>query len=102
MTSGSKLRSFGPLPFAAPIADAQRILGRKARSQVYEAIGRGELDAVKDGGKTLIIVSIIRYCSRIQPAKIKAAGAEKEIVAASLSKACESEPIRGGRCPLKK
>jgi hypothetical protein len=66
------LRSFGPLPFAVPIADAQKILGRKARSQIYEAIGRGELEAVKDGNKTLVIVSsIISYCSRMKSAKIK-------------------------------
>jgi hypothetical protein len=64
------LKSFGPLPpFAVPISDTQQILGGKARSQIYDAIGRGALDAVKDGAKTLIIVaSIVRYCARMQPA----------------------------------
>jgi hypothetical protein len=68
------LKSLGPIrPFAVTIPDAQQILGRKARSQIYEAIGRGELEAVKDGSKTLVVVaSIVRYCGRMQPAQIKA------------------------------
>ena len=67
------LKSFGVLaPFAVPIDVAQTLLGRKSRSQIYEAIGKGELDAVKDGGKTLVVVSsIVRYCERMKPAQIK-------------------------------
>jgi hypothetical protein len=73
------LKSFGPMqPFAVPIPDAQRILGSKARSQIYNAVGRGELDAVKDGSKTLIVVaSIVRYCGRMQAAQIKPPVAKK-------------------------
>ena len=67
------LRSFGPIPpVAVPIADAQKILGGKSRSQIYEAIGRGELVAVKDGNKTLITTELIKgYVSRLKPAQIK-------------------------------
>jgi hypothetical protein len=66
------LKSFGPLtPFAVAIPRTQQLLGDKSRSEVYAAAGRGELDAVKDGAKTLITVaSIIRYCASMQPAKI--------------------------------
>jgi hypothetical protein len=46
-------------PYAVPIKTAQELLGRKARSDIYEAIGRGELDAVKDGTKTLIVLASI-------------------------------------------
>jgi hypothetical protein len=68
------LKSLGPMrPFAVTIPDAQQILGRKARSQIYQAIGRGELEAVKDGAKTLVVVaSIVRYCGQMRPAQIKA------------------------------
>jgi hypothetical protein len=74
------LESLGPMrPFAVKIPDAQQILGRKARSQIYEAIGRGELEAVKDGSKTLVVVaSIVRYCGQMRPAKIRARLATKK------------------------
>ena len=40
---------------------------------MYDAIGRGLLVAVKDGGKTLIVVSsIVAYCRQMKPAAIKA------------------------------
>jgi hypothetical protein len=67
------VNSFGPLPpFAVNVSETRKVLGGKARSAVYDEIGLGNLDAVKDGGKTLITVeSIIRYCSRMQPAQIK-------------------------------
>ena len=67
------LKSFGPMrPYAVTIRDVRQILGGKARSQIYQAIGRGELDAVKDGSKTLIVVaSIVRYCGRMRPAQVK-------------------------------
>jgi hypothetical protein len=74
------LKSFGPLtPFAVPIDVTREILGGKARSQIYDAIGRGELDAIKDGKRTLIVVaSIARYCARMQPAKIKVPSPRKK------------------------
>jgi hypothetical protein len=73
------LQSFGPLPpFAVPIPEARKALGNKSRSELYAAVGRGELDAIKDGTKTLIITaSIVSYCSRMQPANIKAAPPRK-------------------------
>jgi hypothetical protein len=57
-------------PFAVPIPEAQRLLGDKGRSPLYEAISRGELRAVKDGNKTLIVLeSIERYMAALPPAK---------------------------------
>jgi hypothetical protein len=47
-------------PFAVPLDEARRLLGNKGRNQVFEAIRRGELDAVRDGNKTLITVESIR------------------------------------------
>ena len=66
------VESFGPVkPFALPIPETGKHL-RKGRSGIYECIGRGDLQAVKDGGKTLIIFSsIVRYLGRLPPAKIK-------------------------------
>jgi hypothetical protein len=48
------------------------LLGDKARSEVYKQIGLGNLEAFKDGNKTLIsIASIERYVTALPPAKIK-------------------------------
>lgn len=59
-------------PYAVPIRTAQKLLGEKARSEVYEAIGRGELDAIKDGAKTLIVLaSIERRQATLSRANIK-------------------------------
>jgi hypothetical protein len=60
-------------PFAVPLrGEGRRLLGNKAYSSIYEAIGRGELDAIKDGGKTLLTTeSIERYMRSLPPAKIK-------------------------------
>jgi hypothetical protein len=40
------------LTYAVPIKVARSALGDKARSEIYEAAGRGELVLVKDGHKT--------------------------------------------------
>jgi Helix-turn-helix domain len=45
---------------------AQAILGM-GRSKMYEALGRGELTAVKDGAKTLITVESIREYQARRP-----------------------------------
>jgi hypothetical protein len=45
---------------------AQAILGMK-RSKMYEALGRGELTAVKDGPRTLITVESIREYQARRP-----------------------------------
>jgi hypothetical protein len=59
--------------YAIPIPDAQIKLGRKCRSGIYQAAGRGELDLVKDGDRTLVTVeSIRRYQATWPRAKIKA------------------------------
>ena len=59
-------------PFAVSVRETQRLLGDKSHSGVYELIGRGELDAIKDGAKTLItLASIQRRQASLPPAKIK-------------------------------
>jgi hypothetical protein len=46
-------------PFAVPLPVARKLLGGKSRSEIYKAVGRGELDAVKDGKRTLITTASI-------------------------------------------
>jgi hypothetical protein len=59
-------------PIAVPVPEAQRLCGDKCRSSLYDAIARGELEAVKDGAKTLITLeSIERRQANLPPAKIK-------------------------------
>jgi hypothetical protein len=58
-------------PYAVTIPVAKPLLANKCRSEIYEAIARGELDAIKDGPKTLIVVaSIERYMRSRPPARI--------------------------------
>jgi hypothetical protein len=58
-------------PITVSIKDAQAITGI-SRSRVYELIGLGELDAVKDGDRTLItMASIERRQSALPRAQIK-------------------------------
>jgi hypothetical protein len=58
--------------FAVPIKDARRRLGNKARSEIYEDVGAGLLEAVKDGRRTLIIVRSIEARQKSwPPANIK-------------------------------
>jgi hypothetical protein len=58
--------------FAIPLKESRKYLGNKAISQIYEAIGLGKLDAVKDGKKLLITVeSIERYNAALPRATIK-------------------------------
>ena len=94
------LKTFGSLqPFAVTITDTQLILGGKARSEIYKAIGRGDLDALKDGSKTLIVVSsIVRYCGRMRPAQIKPPLAKKTFRRSKLL-AKRSEAIGGLKDP---
>jgi excisionase family DNA binding protein len=59
-------------PFTVTIKTASLLTGI-SRSRIYEAIGRGELDAVKDGERTLItMASIERRQSALPKAKIAA------------------------------
>jgi hypothetical protein len=47
-------------PFAVSLKVARRLCGDMSRSRIYDALGRGELEAVKDGRKTLITMRSIR------------------------------------------
>ena len=53
-------------PVAVCIEDARPLLGGKAVSGIYRLIGRGQLQAVKDGKRTLVtLASIERYMSSL-------------------------------------
>jgi hypothetical protein len=67
------IATLGPLePVAVSIPIAQHLLGDKSHSALYELLGRGELDAIKDGTKTLITLESIRArMARLPRAKIK-------------------------------
>jgi hypothetical protein len=63
-----------PEPFAVTIAETGRRLGGKSRPGIYNDIGRGLLEAVKDGNRTLITTRSIEALQRSwPPAKIKPA-----------------------------
>lgn len=55
------------LTYAVPIKVARSALGNKARSEIYEAAGRGELVLVKDGNKTLVTTELIRRYQAMWP-----------------------------------
>jgi hypothetical protein len=58
-------------PFAVAIPVAQSLMGDKSRSELYEAAARGEVDFVKDGKKTLVVLaSIERRQAALPPAKL--------------------------------
>jgi len=60
-------------PFAVPIRAASALLGGKSRTGIYAAVGRGQLDFVKDGDRTLVTLeSIERYQQSWPRAAIKA------------------------------
>lgn len=61
---------FGLRPLAVTIPKARSLLGDKARSEIYRCVSRGELDAVKDGRRTLIVVaSIEKFMAALPRAK---------------------------------
>ena len=49
-----------PEPFALSVKDARPLLGNRSFSSIYEMLNRGELEAVKDGKRTLITLASIR------------------------------------------
>jgi hypothetical protein len=49
-----------PDPFAVSIKDARPLLGNRSPSSIYEMLASGELAAVKDGKRTLIVLASIR------------------------------------------
>jgi hypothetical protein len=58
-------------PYAVSIPVAQSLMGDKSRSEVYEAQARGEVDFVKDGKKTLVVLaSIERRQASLPPGKL--------------------------------
>jgi hypothetical protein len=58
-------------PSVVTISVARKLLGDKSRSEIYEAIARNDLEALKDGNKTIITVaSIEKYIARLPRAKI--------------------------------
>jgi hypothetical protein len=62
----------GVLPFGFDLSVASKILADKSRSGLYEAAGRGELEFVKDGAKTIVTTdSLISYLERMQSVTIK-------------------------------
>jgi hypothetical protein len=46
---------------------ARKLLGDKARSEIYKLLAAGLLDGVKDGPRTLIIASIEQYNKSLLP-----------------------------------
>lgn len=70
-------------PFAVSIAEARALLGGKSRSEIYVAAGRGELQFVKDGGKTLVVLESIEHRQRsLPPLKVKSAAPRSKNAAA--------------------
>jgi hypothetical protein len=64
-------------PFAVPLHEAARLLGNKSRAGIYQAIAGGELEAIKDGRRTLITLRSIRARQESLPAAdIRKLGAE--------------------------
>jgi len=63
-----------PKPYAVSVREAGRLQGL-GRSSVYEQIERGELEAFKDGTRTLVTVeSIERRQANLPRVKPKAKG----------------------------
>ena len=59
-------------PFAVPIAKARELLADKAISEIYVLAGRGQLELLKDGHKTVVtLASIEHYMRSLPPAQIK-------------------------------
>ena len=70
--TGDGPQTAGLEPTAVSIPVARQLLGNKSHSCLYDAIGRGELVAVKDHTKTLITLeSIKQYMASLPRAKIK-------------------------------
>lgn len=70
---------------AVPLPVAQRMLGDKARSEMYREAGNGRLEFLKDNGKTLVTTrSILNYQRTrwkphvIKPAKPKSPAATRK------------------------
>ena len=57
-------------PLLVPVKQACAIIGR-GQSALYELLGRGEIEAKKSDGRTLIVYESLRkYADKLEPAKI--------------------------------
>jgi hypothetical protein len=73
-------------PYAVPIPEARRLRGNESRSALYDAIGRGELTAIKRGTRTLIVVeSIRRSMAALPPAQIAAPKPRRHVKGAKVA-----------------
>jgi len=66
MSNIDTLESLSPLMDAIPRLQAQAVL-HMGHNKLYELLRRGELDAVKDGSKTLITIESIRRYQAARP-----------------------------------
>jgi hypothetical protein len=89
MSKPSMFRSStGAVPFAVRIPEAQRVSGL-GRSAIFEGLNSGEIDGVKNGRITLVIVeslrryveSLPRYDRQNPPEMIRAAIQQRKSVA---------------------
>lgn len=63
-------------PLAATIPDAVRLSGL-SRSEIYRRLAAGDIRAVKNGGRTLILMESVRaYLARLPVATFRAPSAE--------------------------
>ncbi len=59
-------------PLAAPIPEAQRVSGL-SRSEIYRQLAAGNIRAVKNGSRTLILMDSVRdYLASLPPATFRA------------------------------
>ena len=59
-------------PLALPIQEAQRISGL-SRSEIYRRLAAGDIRAVKNRGRTLVLMdSLSAYLASLQPATFRA------------------------------
>jgi hypothetical protein len=57
-------------PFAVTIDQARQLLGNKGRNGIYDALKKGDLEAVRDNKRTLILMASIKnYLTSLQPVK---------------------------------
>jgi hypothetical protein len=69
MSNIDTLDSLSPLMDAIPRLQAQAVL-HMGHNKLYELLRRGELDAIKDGPRTLITIESIRQYQAARPKAI--------------------------------
>jgi hypothetical protein len=58
-------------PYAVPVEKGRVLAGDKGRTQIYDLVKEGKLQAIKDGSKTLIVTeSIYRYMMGLPSAEL--------------------------------